>query len=199
MAVWAVSIDAILAALARRAAVRTFRVAAAMVILALSIPRGWAEIQVRQTNVDLVASRLAESVKAGDLIVVSPWYYGVAFQRYYRGQAPWMTVPPIEDLKIHRYDLLKEKMKSSDPIRTLLARMSETLRSGNNLWLVGGWPARPKGSVARALAACARSAIRLEQLRVRLELGRTGRAPRSSPGGPGRSDRHIVGCTRESI
>ena len=66
---------------------------------------------------DLVASRLAESVKAGDLIVVSPWYYGVAFQRYYRGQAPWMTVPPIEDLKIHRYDLLKEKMKSSDPIR----------------------------------------------------------------------------------
>ena len=151
MAVWAVSIDAILAALARRAAVRTFRVAAAMVILALSIPRGWSEIQVRQTNVDLVASRLAESVKAGDLIVVSPWYYGVAFQRYYRGQAPWMTVPPIEDLKIHRYDLLKEKMKSSDPIRTLLARMSETLRSGNSLWLVGGWPARPKGSLPEPL------------------------------------------------
>jgi hypothetical protein len=126
-------------------------VASALVILALSIPRGWSEIQVRQTNVDLVASRLAESVKAGDLIVVSPWYYGVAFQRYYRGQAPWMTVPPIEDLKIHRYDLLKEKMKSSDPIRTLLARMSETLRSGNSLWLVGGWPARPKESLPEPL------------------------------------------------
>jgi hypothetical protein len=36
-------------------------------------------------------------------------------------------------------------MKSSDPIGLLLTRMSETLRSGNSLWLVGEIPSQPKG------------------------------------------------------
>jgi hypothetical protein len=122
-----------------------------MLVLVLSIPRGWTEIQVRQTNVDLIASKLDQSAKGGDLVVVSPWYHGVAFQRYYRGQAPWMTVPPIEDLRIHRYDLLKEKMTSSDAVGTLLARMAETLRSGNSLWLVGAFRLRSKGLLAETL------------------------------------------------
>jgi hypothetical protein len=145
MAVCALSLDAVLAALAVQTPVRIFRVVTAILVLALSLSHGWQEIQVRQTNVDLIAAKLEESAKAEDLIVVSPWYYGVAFQRYYRGEAPWITVPPLENLRIHRYDLLKERMKSSGPIRPLLARMSETLRSGNSLWLVGGFPPQPKG------------------------------------------------------
>ncbi len=144
MAVCALSIDGILAALTVQTPVRIFRAATAVLVLVLSFPRGWQEIQVRQTNADRIASKLEESAQAEDLIVVSPWYYGVAFQRYYRGKTPWMTVPPLEDLRIHRYDLLKEKMKSTDPIGPLLTRMSETLRSGNRLWLVGGFPSQPK-------------------------------------------------------
>ena len=104
-----------------------------------------------------------------------------------------MTVPPIEDLKIHRYDLLKEKMKSSDPIRNPPGPDVGNSALGKHV-LAGRKVARaPEGIVARALAAGARSAIRLEQLRVHLELGRTGRAPGSSPGVPGRSDHRIVG------
>jgi hypothetical protein len=144
MGVCALSLDGVLAALTVQIPIRIFRLTTAILILVLSVPYGWQEIQVRQTNADRIASRLEESAHAEDLIVVSPWYYGVAFQRYYRGSAPWITVPPLEDLRIHRYDLLKEKMKSSDPIGPLLSRMSETLRSGNRLWLVGEFPSLPK-------------------------------------------------------
>jgi hypothetical protein len=143
MAVCALSLDGVLAALTVQTPVRIFRVATAVLVLALSFPHGWQEIQVRQTNADRVASKLEASAQAEDLIVVCPWYYGVAFQRYYRGKAPWMTVPPLEDLRIHRYDLLKEKMKSTDPIGPLLTRMSETLRSGNRLWLIGEFHGLP--------------------------------------------------------
>jgi hypothetical protein len=145
MAVCAVSLDGILVALTAQTPVWFFRAATAILVLALSFPYSRQEIQVRQTNADRIASRLEESAQAEDLIVVSPWYYGVAFQRYYRGKAPWITVPPLEELRIHRYDLLKEKMKAADPIGALLTRMSETLRSGNRLWLVGEFPALPKG------------------------------------------------------
>ena len=78
---------------------------AATGLLALVVIPTWRELSVRQTNVDLVADVLDRTVTKGDRIVVHPWQIGISFRHYYHGQAPWTTLPPISDLRIHRYDL----------------------------------------------------------------------------------------------
>lgn len=92
---------------------------------------------IRLTNIDLVAEHLQSRSKHGDLIVVSPWYYGVTFQRYYNGNAEWITLPSLTDHAVHRYDLLKAKMESNNPIDSTLEEVAETLKSGNRVWIVG--------------------------------------------------------------
>jgi hypothetical protein len=97
----------------------------------------WQKVQVRQTNVDLAIQRLEEFSSAEDLILVEPWFYGISFSRYYRGSANWMTLPAIADHEMHRYDLVKAKMESSNPIDDILGKVAKTLQSGNRVWVVG--------------------------------------------------------------
>ena len=94
-------------------------------------------LAVRQTNLDLVAQRLEADAGAGDLILVDPWYIGVGFHHYYHGRTRWMTIPPLSDLRIHRYDLIKRSMMSVDPIGGVLEATGATLRSGGRVWFVG--------------------------------------------------------------
>jgi hypothetical protein len=93
-----------------------------------------------QTNVDLVAARLSTEVAASDYVIVHPWHCGATFNRYYKGAAPWTTLPPLEDHAVHRYDLLKAKMQTKDPIAPVIDRITSTLQSGNRVWLVGAIP-----------------------------------------------------------
>jgi hypothetical protein len=102
----------------------------------------------RQTNMDLLAARVAEEAKPGDFVVVYPWYYGVAFDRYYTGEAPWETLPPLEDSRIHRYDLLKEQLAADNPIDPVLERVGEALATGGRVWIVGGLPPPRAGETA---------------------------------------------------
>ncbi len=95
------------------------------------------DVRTRQTSVDLVAEKLEAVVSKDDMILVSPWFYGVAFQRYYNGAAPWMTLPPLKDLSIHRYDLLREQMVAADPNRDVIDGIGATLRGGGSVWLIG--------------------------------------------------------------
>ncbi len=97
----------------------------------------------RQTNVDVIAARLNDAAQANDLILVSPWYVGITFQRYYHGAAPFVPVPPLEELRIHRYDLVMKKMTEPDPIAPVLGQLAHTLRKGGRLWLVDGYPPLP--------------------------------------------------------
>ena len=83
--------------------------------------------------------------------MVAPWYFGVTFERYYKGTAPWMTLPPINDHGIHRYDLLKEKMAATNPINPVLEMMSQALRS-HRVWIVGGLSFLPAGQTPPLLA-----------------------------------------------
>ena len=69
----------------------------------------------RQTNIDLIAAQLREQAGPNDLILVYPWYCGITFNRYYHGAAPWTTLPALSDPRIHRYDLLKEKLAARRP------------------------------------------------------------------------------------
>jgi hypothetical protein len=98
----------------------------------------WTALTERQTNVDLAAISVTERAAANDLVVVVPWQFGISFQRYFHGPAPWMTIPNIADHRFHRYDLIKEKMLSAHPIDDLETAIRSTLSMSGRLWLVGG-------------------------------------------------------------
>ena len=97
----------------------------------------WEEAHTRRSNVDLVAAVLDRKASAGDLIVVSGAWEGVTFDRYYHGRTPWVTVPPISSHKMHRNDLVMEMINQTDPMAPALQGITDTLRSGNSVWIVG--------------------------------------------------------------
>lgn len=110
--------------------------AAVLAVLALALPVT-ALARVRMTNVDLVAARIAADAAPGDLVVLTPWYMGISYLRYARGSTPWMTLPDLPDHRIHRFDLLKDRMAEPDPIAGVLGAVERTLRSGHRVWVAG--------------------------------------------------------------
>ena len=85
------------------------------------------------------------------MIVLTPWQYAISFNRYYHGATPSMTLPAIVDLRVHRYDLFREKMLSDHPIDDVLENIRQTLASGNRVWIVGGIKLPPEGRAPRTL------------------------------------------------
>jgi hypothetical protein len=130
--------DAALSSLPRRAQVAVLGVAATIALLAY-FP-GARALQFRQTNGDIMAAQLSRLASPSDLIIVNPWYCAVTFNRYYHGPTPWTTLPDLGDYSHHRYDLLKLKMESPHPDRPVLDRVSETLKAGHRVWIVGWVP-----------------------------------------------------------
>jgi hypothetical protein len=94
-------------------------------------------LRMPQTNMDLIAGRLHSLAKKDDLILINTWNYGISFRRYYRDATPWTTIPPMEDLRFHRCDLAKRQMMSPDALVGVRQQIGETLRRGNDVWLVG--------------------------------------------------------------
>ena len=122
---------------------RIWRLLFACLIVGASFSGTLQMSQCRQTNVDLVVAELNERIEPNDLILVHPWYYGISFERYYKGKTPWTTLPPLEDYRFHRYDLFKVQMQMDDPIQPVLDKIAATLKSGNRVWLVGQIPLNP--------------------------------------------------------
>jgi hypothetical protein len=135
LAFMAASLDALLGDLASRwvPAGATLAVLMAVAACVVSLPL----VKCRQTNVDLVAKRLMTAAAPEDFILVHPWYDGVTFYRYYHGQTPWATVPPVADHDIHRYDEFKALMQEEHPIQPVIDQVLDTLRSGHRVWVVG--------------------------------------------------------------
>lgn len=145
LAVLAGTIDLLAASLIRKTA---FRVARLVLVIAamIGIPFAlWPRLIERQTNSDIVARKLGEIAQPRDLIVVNPWFYGIAFNWYYHGPTPWVTCPIISDHRMHRFDLLKAKMMSPNPMDDLQDRIGLTLKSGNRVWFAGGVILLPPG------------------------------------------------------
>ncbi len=111
------------------------RLAAAGLLTFVIMPT-WRDLSVRQTNVDLVAEELQQYEREGDRIFVHPWTIGVSFRHYYRGQTPWVTFPPVSDLRIHRYDLYSDKVTWQPLVRPIMDDMAATLSSGGRIFLV---------------------------------------------------------------
>lgn len=108
---------------------------------------GRKEVRQRLTNADLVARRIEQVRKPGDLVIVDPWYYGVSFDRYYR-EAAWRTVPDISFHRFHRYDLVMTAMHGpeSSAVDTVIAEAQAALRRGNTVFVVGAFSA-PHGEL----------------------------------------------------
>lgn len=140
MALAAICLDVVLGTLgAGSMAGRLTRLAFAAIVAAYVFLPAWRGVQVRQTNVDLIAAEMERVSAKEDLILVYPWFCGATFDRYYRGNTFWTTLPPHADLKLQRLDLLKKQMVSTtNPIQPVLDRIAKTLQSGNRIWLVGG-------------------------------------------------------------
>ena len=134
----AVCIDAALAGWLAR--FRIWRLAFAALLICLPLRAADRAVRQRQTNIDLLAARVGAEAKPGDLVLVHPWYYGVTFNRYYRGAAAWTTLPPLSDFRLHRYDLLRQQLAATSPSKPVLDQITKTLTSGNRLWIVGELP-----------------------------------------------------------
>ncbi len=147
----AITIDSAAAILRDKTSIRVGRIVLALVGLAILPFNAWPKILERQTNIDIVADQITQSARPTDLIVIAPWQYGISFQRYYRGSTPSITLPVISDLRVHRYDLFREKMTSPEPIQDVLDRVQATLSTGNRVWLVGGIKLPQQGETARTL------------------------------------------------
>jgi hypothetical protein len=100
----------------------------------------WAVLQARNTNLDILARNLERLAKKGDLLLVNPWVNGITLQRYFQGSAQMLTLPPLEDIRTHRTDLVIQAMMSPDPLAPLLEKVEDTLRTGHTVWVVGRLP-----------------------------------------------------------
>jgi hypothetical protein len=119
---------------------RGVRLTAAVLLLCLGAPAAWKEIPTRHTNVDLLAATLKPLTTKDDLIVVPIWEYAITVCRYYHGPAPVVSLPPIEDHRFHRYDLVLREMTNPDSLHPVFVRMEEVLRSGHHVFVAGMLP-----------------------------------------------------------
>jgi hypothetical protein len=103
----------------------------------LAFPMARINTMSRLTNVDLLARRLTKEAKPEDYVVVAPWFCGISFARYFKGPSAWATVPPLDDHRFHRFDVVNQKLRQKNIIRPVLEKMAETLRAGHQVWLLG--------------------------------------------------------------
>jgi hypothetical protein len=129
--------------LSRASPPTTIGVLLVAVYVLMVFPSAYSALRWRQTNGDLVAAQVSKAAGPDDLIIVHPWHNGLTFAYYYRGAAPWTTLPPIGDYRFHRYDLIKVKLQMTNAITPVLERVETTLRSGNRVWIVGQIHAPP--------------------------------------------------------
>jgi hypothetical protein len=96
------------------------------------------QARFRQTNADLVGGALTREARAGDFIIVSPWYFGQCFERCYHGNVEWMTIPPLAaDHRVHYDNLFAKRVGEHEPLRPIFLRAERALKSGHSVWFVG--------------------------------------------------------------
>jgi hypothetical protein len=109
-------------------------------MMVLNAGPAWVEAHTRRSNLDVVAAFLSHNASAGDLIVVQNAWEGITFNRYYRGRAQWLSVPPIDSHEAHRIDLVMAEMNQPEAMTPVLRAITNTLTSGHHVWVVGSIP-----------------------------------------------------------
>jgi hypothetical protein len=89
------------------------------------------------TNADQLAAQVEKKSSPEDFVVVTPWFCGITFDRYFHSRSPWTTLPPLADHATHRYDQVLDEMKNTNSLTPVLEKISATLRAGHRVWVVG--------------------------------------------------------------
>ena len=113
------------------------RIAFMAVMMVWGARATWEEVHTRRSNLDLIAAVIENQASEGDLVAVQSMWEGITFDRYYHGRAKWVTVPPISSHKVHRTDLVWAELSQPDAMASVLREISNTLRSGKRVWVVG--------------------------------------------------------------
>lgn len=117
-------------------AMLTLRWPAAILVAAIALPLAFREASTRASNFDQVASALAAWQQPGDAVIVYPWYCGTTFNTYAR--ATWMSLPPIADHVVQRYDLLLPQLDHPEAAAKPVAdAATRALQSGHRVFLAG--------------------------------------------------------------
>jgi hypothetical protein len=109
------------------------------------IPSSYHLSELRKTNCDLAAVVVANSAAQDDLVIVNRFTHAPTFQRYYRGTAPWTSVPAVGDHLQHRAYLARPVMLNPDAIQDILLRIESELKAGHKVFLVGRFPLSEMG------------------------------------------------------
>jgi hypothetical protein len=143
---------------------RMIRITCVVCIAIFLFTDSWNAAHTRKTNIDVLAAKLEMLADKNDFVVLTRFYYGVSFWRYYKGSAPWATLPEIADHSVHRYDLLKDKMMEKEPIKPLLQKMTQTLQNGHKVWVVGRLNFLRPGVIPRELPPAPDSPYRWSEI-----------------------------------
>jgi len=119
---------------------RSVRLAVAFTLVLATVLPAWKELPKRHTNIDLVATQLRSLAAKGDLILAPQWACAIPLCRYYRGPAEIVTIPPIADHRVHRYDLVLQQMMTANSVQPVLSALEEVLRSGHHVFIMGRLP-----------------------------------------------------------
>jgi hypothetical protein len=140
MAVAAISIDLLLgsASFGRQASLLRPLVATGCVVL--SFAHLFASLQMRASNLDLVARSIARQAGPNDLIVLHPFTDAITLQRYLHRPIKWVTIPNIADVTLHRWDQVVEQARRPEAIQPVVDEIHRRLHEGNNVWLVSTFP-----------------------------------------------------------
>ncbi len=109
----------------------------------VAVPLAHSDLRGHFTNADKIAERVSTKASMRDSVVVTPWFCGITFDRYFHADIPWTTLPPLADHATHRYDLVLKQMQDTNSLAPVLEEISATLRAGQRVWIVGlmSWPA----------------------------------------------------------
>jgi hypothetical protein len=119
----------------------------ALVSALIAVPLARVGALSRFTNMDIAARLLVTEAAPEDFVIVSPWWYGISFDRYFKGSAAWSTLPPLDEHRFHRFDLVAAQTMRKHALQPVLDRIATTLQTGHRVWLLG-WadvpaPGRP--------------------------------------------------------
>jgi hypothetical protein len=112
------------------------KIVAAVLCLAIALPTIWERLQTRASNVDLIARTIGAHEQPGDVVIINPFADAITFQRYYRGKNEYISVPPLKDLTLHRWDEVLEQMRAGNAMAPALEKMRAALQSDHRIWLV---------------------------------------------------------------
>jgi hypothetical protein len=131
--------------------IRLVRLVLAAIVALTCLSTLWERAQVRRTNIDLVAERLRAEATPRDLILVYPFYCGMAFDYYYKGSVPWQTIPPMGHKETYNsYKYLKPHVLTNEPMRPVIEQIGNVLRGGGRIFFVGGVRLPPEGTLPPA-------------------------------------------------